>query len=760
MKLSTLLISMALVVCQQLSVGKRVFAQVPLTLQSSAADQTVDMKADSQERNGDLYHFRGHVQVQYESMHLSADEADYNSTTGILTATGNVDYSENLRNEHIRAHRAEYNLRQKTGRFEQVEGSIGGVATSGRSILTSTNPFTFTAEHVDRVGENLYRVYNGTITVCSLPKPTWTFSAPVATIRTETSMRIERARLRVLGVPVFYFPFFYKSLRNLPRNSGFLMPSIGNNSQLGMMFGDGFYWAINRSADAEVSAELLSKAGWSQRADLRLRPAANSYLNLSYYGVVDRRTEADNQGGRTIRAESVTSFPHGFRGVLDYNYLSSLTFRESFAQSYTEAVNSEEHSLGYLTKNLDSYALNLVASQTENFQSRTAGDTVRLRSLPTVELNSAEKPLSETWPLWISWDSSAGALSRTEPAVPTGSGLNTGLLDRLAFYPRLTIPLHWKFLQLTPVFGYRMAQYGDSKSATTPGTLAGEGWERASPTIAVDWTLPSLSKLYSNAGPLYGAPFRHVIEPEVTFRYVNDAGDFSKQLWFDSSDVLTNTTELEYSLTNRVYTKGAGLGGNEAFSWELKQDYYFDPTFGGALAPGQRNVFPSSFLLTGDAFLDGPRRFSPVVSLLRFHPSGHYDLELRDDFDPLRHRFVQGGLTGSTHWGQAFLSLNQTFVRSTPLLASPSNQVGFNVGYGNLLRKGWNAVFAGSYDVRSDLLQFTAIQASYNNNCCGISLEFRRFALGPTRNQNQFRVAFSLSNIGTFGTLKKQERLF
>jgi LPS-assembly protein len=49
---------------------------------------------------------------------------------------------------------------------------------------------------------------------------------------------------------------------------------------------------------------------------------------------------------------------------------------------------------------------------------------------------------------------------------------------------------------------------------------------------------------------------------------------------------------------------------------------------------------------------------------------------------------------------------------------------------------------------------------SYNNDCCGISFEYRRFALGPVRNENQFRLAFSLANIGTFGNLKKQERLF
>ncbi|MBI2820554.1 MAG: LPS-assembly protein LptD [Acidobacteria bacterium] len=720
------------------------------------------MRADSQDRIGDRYRLRGNVEIVYGEMLLTADEVEYDASTGELTADGGVQFSEKLQDASIRARRAEYNLRQSTGRFEEVEGTIGGIVNSGSSLLTTTNPYYFNAESVERIGADTYRVYNGTITVCSPPRPTWTFSAPVATIRTGASVRIQRAKLRVLGVPVFYFPYLYRSLRQVPRNSGFLTPTLGNNSRLGVVLGDSFFWAINRSMDAEIGGEYFSKRGWSQHADFRMRPTASSYLKVSYYGVVDRGfgPQKVDQGGRTGRAEGVAEFPGGFRGVLDYSYLSSLTFREAFAQTYTDAVNSEVHSSGFLTRDSDSIRFNLLLSQIKNFQSRTPGDNVQLRTLPSIELNSVERPLWENSPLRISWESSAGWVSRREPEFGPVSNLRTSFLDRLEFYPKLTFPLRWKALQLTPVLGFRATQYGDSKLPGSSGTLARENLQRGSPTLTVEWALPSLAKLYSGVGPLYAGPFRHVIEPQITFRYVNDVGDASRVLLFDARDLVTNTQELEYSLTNRIFLKGSGAGVREALSWELKQQYYFDPTFGGALVAGRRNVVSSSLLLSGHAFLDGERRFSPVVSLLRFHPSGRYDVEFREDYDPLRRRFVQGGLSGNVHLGETFFSVNHSFVRSSPVLAAPSNQVGFNVGYGNLLRRGWNAVFAGSYDVKEGFLQFTAIQGSYNNDCCGISFEYRRFALGPTRNENQFRVAFSLANVGTFGTLKKQERLF
>ncbi|HWP85209.1 MAG TPA: LPS assembly protein LptD [Terriglobia bacterium] len=735
---------------------------MPNPLQAVGSPETVEMRADAQERDGDRYRLRGHVEIAYGAMLLTADEAEYDASTGELTASGAVHFTEKRQQASIRARRARYNLRQATGHFEEVEGSIGGTVSSGATSLTTTNPYYFQARSVERIEEETYRVYDGTITVCAPPRPTWTFSAPVATIRTGSSVRIQHAQLRILGFPVFYLPYVYRSLGRIPRTTGLLMPTLGNNSRLGIVLGDSFYWAINRSMDAEIGAEYLSKRGWSQQGTFRMRPTAASYLTLSYYGVSDRGfgPQKEDQGGRTARAEGVALLPGGFRGVVDYNYLSSLTFREAFAQTYTEAVNSEIHSAGFLSRNAGWLQSNILFSQIKNFQSRQPGDNVQLRILPSVELNSTDRPLWEGAPLWISWESSAGWISRKEPAAEAQGQLRTTFFERLEFHPQLTLPLRWRAFRLTPALSFRATHYGAGRQPGSSRGMSAQSWQRGVPTFSVEWILPPLAKLYQGAGALYAGPFRHVIEPRLTFRYVNDVGERSRVLLFDVPDLAANTRELEFSLTNRILVKGDGTGAREALAWELKQQYYFDPAFGGALIAGQRNVLPSSLLLSGHAYLDGPRRFSPVVSLLRFHPSGHYDVEFRQDYDPLRHRFVQGGLTGNARLGEAFLSVNHTFVRSSPALAAPSHQVGFNVGYGNMLRRGWNAVFAGSYDVRGGFMQFTAVQASYNNDCCGVSFEYRRFALGPTRNENQFRMAFSLANVGTFGTLKKQERLF
>jgi LPS-assembly protein len=73
--------------------------------------------------------------------------------------------------------------------------------------------------------------------------------------------------------------------------------------------------------------------------------------------------------------------------------------------------------------------------------------------------------------------------------------------------------------------------------------------------------------------------------------------------------------------------------------------------------------------------------------------------------------------------------------------------------------KGFSARAYLLYDYRIRVLQHTTTQLSYNTDCCGYSVQYRRFSIG-NRNENQFRVAFAIANIGSFGTLRRQERMF
>jgi LPS-assembly protein len=41
-----------------------------------------------------------------------------------------------------------------------------------------------------------------------------------------------------------------------------------------------------------------------------------------------------------------------------------------------------------------------------------------------------------------------------------------------------------------------------------------------------------------------------------------------------------------------------------------------------------------------------------------------------------------------------------------------------------------------------------------------MTVEYQRYAIANVRNENVFRFTFTLANIGSFGNLRRQERLY
>ncbi len=728
----------------------------------------VRITADRQEKEGSRYHLQGSVEIAFRDMRLTADEADYDEGTQVAVVRGHVRLERSVQNEDIHAERAEYNLETEKGVFYQVHGT-SGARLGGHILLTTTNPFFFEARRVDKVGEDTYVLYHGYVTSCRTPNPLWTFHAGSATIRPGESAFLHNTWLRFKKVPFFYSPFFYHSLKRIPRSSGFLTPHIGTSSRKGKIAGESFFWAINRSADALLGAEYYSKRGWAQHATLRLRPAGNSYLTATYFGVLDRGlvrgNQRQDQGGRALTVTGASELPRGFRAVANVNYLSSFLFRLGFTESYNDAIGTEVHSTAFLTKHFDSYGFHAAFSRYQNFQGTAPRDSIEIRALPSVQFSSVDRKLLAQAPLWFSFDTAVEGMSRSEPHLETSK-----FVDRFDVFPRLSVPLHWKHVHLAPTFGFRATHYGSSlapqgSSGQAPGTqplVSGRDLTRVTEEFGVDLRPPALARIFRSPWAWLGDRWKHVIEPRASFHYVNGVRDFQQTLRFDERDVLANTRELEYSVANRIYSKNDKDGQvKELLSWELTQRYFFDPTFGGALVPGRRNVFTSSLGLTGYAFLDRPRRFSPINSMFHVKPSHRFDTDLSLDYDPDRHRVVNTGLAANLRLGKEFFtSLSHYLVRSDPILAAPSNQLRGTVGYGHLNRLGPNIAYMFVYDVRNGLLQYSATQASYNVDCCGLAVEWRRFNFGGTRSENQWRLVVSFANVGTFGNLKKQERLF
>jgi LPS-assembly protein len=317
--------------------------------------------------------------------------------------------------------------------------------------------------------------------------------------------------------------------------------------------------------------------------------------------------------------------------------------------------------------------------------------------------------------------------------------------------------LHWQGFSVTPYFSIRETEYGASLDPN--GKVISNDILRSSREFGFELVPPSIARVFDSPNWL-GKKLKHVIEPRASFRTVNGVGeDFRRLVRFDETELVSNTTEAEISLTNRLYVKRKDDRVDEVLSWTIAQRRFFDPNFGGALIPGQRNVLLSSATFTGYSFLFEPRNYSPVSSTLRLQPDGRFGTEWRADYDPLRGHIVNSSVSVDGRLSHYFLSVGHTQVRSIPQLTPNASQLRATLGFGEQNKRGWNSAFTAFYDYRLGILTYATTQVTYNSDCCGLSVQFNRFNVAQ-RNENQFRIAFAVANIGSFGTLKKQEKLF
>ena len=709
----------------------------------------VFIESVSQEVDGPVRHLRGMVRIETSDMRLRADELDYNADTGDVQARGHVHFEEFTRGEKLDCDRADYNVNTETGKFYVVSGTSMPRIHTRPGLLVTNNPFYFEGQWIDKL-QDRYILHDGFLTDCLLPRPWWRLSAPTFDVIPGERAIAHHAWFKLLGVPIFYAPVLYKSLEKEPRKSGFLLPTVGNSSTRGPELNFGYYWAINRSYDLLYRGQYYVNAGLSQHIEVRGDPSDTSNFYIRVDGVDDTRGLNPPATGYEAMARAKADLGHGWEAHGDLNYLSSFAFVQYYTESFNEAVFSETHSVGYLDKHFQDYGLYFVVQRNVNFQSTTPGDDIDMRKLPEVQFLQRDHEFHlGPQPFWISFRTSAGFEDRSQPLFETRA-----FVPRTDAAPEINTAFHWKGLNLVPSFQVRETYYGSSVGPD--GVFGGTNIWRSSRQFKADLMFPSLQRVYK--GPSWlGDKVKHVIEPRVTYTNVSGINNFDKVIRFDDTDILSNTNQVEFSLTNRLMTKDKNGTVTDFLTWELAYERYFDPTFGGALMPGERNAVESVLNLPGYSFLDGIRHSSPIVSVVRIQ--SRVGLEWRADYDPLFHRIVNSSTSADWRLRQYFLSFGQTSLRTDPVLAPPANQIRGTIGYGENNRRGWGGAVGSYYDLRTGHMQFLQVQVTYNTDCCGFSVQYRRFNLGA-RDESMYRFSFAISNIGTFGSLNRQERMF
>lgn len=242
---------------------------------------------------------------------FSADEIAYDRDYSILVAVGNVELIDDK--SHIRADNLTYFEKEN---LVQLSGNVS-LTDEGGNIYFS-DFFELNQESSDLYGQGFRalmqdnsklasasgrRSNNGTVVtlekavfspcdVCEDGQTMWDMQAEQVVHDQEAQMITYRnARMRFLGVPFLWTPYFSHPDPSVKQKSGFLSPTAGYKTRLGWIYGTKYYYAL--APDKDLTFGLRNTSSQGPVGDLEFRKRfERGYLNLKgSYTEADRVAE-------------------------------------------------------------------------------------------------------------------------------------------------------------------------------------------------------------------------------------------------------------------------------------------------------------------------------------------------------------------------------------------------------------------------------------------------------------------------------------
>jgi LPS-assembly protein len=661
--------------------------------------------------------------VESQDMRVEADWIEFDTKTRQLTAGDRVKFTRGQ--DLLNAGKIAINVDTKTGTFADVSGQAEG--------------YYLKAGEYERLPNGDWHLLKASATACPGDCPKWGFTFKEVFVTPGKEFSGRRMTFRVRNVPVLWFPKLTIPSESRERASGFLIPGFSRSTIKGNSLRGAYFWAMDRSYDLTFVGEYFAKRGPTGTIDFHATPNASTRIDVSEFFAIDRL----HQGGQRTRIHALSDLNEDWRGVANVDITSNFEFRQVFEEGFNVISSPLEQSIGFLTRNGSRSSLNILYNRSAVFfpPAFEGGpeQSVVMRKFPAVDFQLPTNSIvKRRIPVYFSFDGGITGMARRDSQITTPS-----FMQRVDFHPSIEIPvLRSRLLSWTHRVGVRDTFY----THTIRGDVAQQAMNRG----VFDYTM-------SIAGPELERDFgswKHVLEPTIDYRYVTGVDRFRQTVVVDETDLVTNTNEVEYGITNRFF------GKHEFLTWRIAQKLYFDPTFGGALLAARRNALNPLMDLTGFAFSDGqPRRFSPIVSTFRIATTPDTSTDIQVDYDSRRHEFRSAGIMGGVRKSFFNSSVGYFFNKRTEI-QEPNNQLRAVASFGSSSQRGFSAAFAFSYDIHNSIFQSSVGQVNYNAECFGLSFELSRVDLGEIRKEVGWRISLSFKNLGTIGNLRPQERLF
>ncbi|MBI1943962.1 MAG: LPS-assembly protein LptD [Betaproteobacteria bacterium] len=499
---------------------------------------------------------RGRVEFQREDLTVYSEFLRYNQEFGRIEADGGVRLLRGV--DRFFGPRLRYNTLEDSGVFEEPTFVLRGDLSTMRG----------TAQRLEFLGRNRYRVTRGSFTSCQPGKEDWRFEARELEIDRDREVATLRdGRFRFFDTTILALPYGSFSLDN-QRKTGLLAPYFSQNSRRGVEVAVPFYWNIAPERDLTLYPSVMSKRGFQLKTEFR-------YLGPAYRG--EARFEHMPRDKVLGTARSGFAMQHSYitpqlfaqldlNKVSDHRYFVDLSSR---VQQVSTGNLQQLAQVGYNGALMPGWGYSVVGQiqRFQTLQDPLAPITPPYHRVPQLNFSTLRTDIGGR----LDFALPAEFVRFAHPTLVEGT--------RLSLNPTLAAPFLAPGYFLTPKVGARYASY--RLEQTAPGQP-----ERQ--TLTLPWLSVDGGMIFERGVRWFGQSLTQTLEPRLF--YVNvpfraqdriplfDTGvpDFNfTQLFtenrFTGGDRFGDANEVTVAATSRVLTQA----GEEMARATIGQRYYF-----------------------------------------------------------------------------------------------------------------------------------------------------------------------------------------
>ncbi len=647
----------------------------------SSAEESVHISSDYLEyfSQTNSYIAKGSVKIVFGDTTLRSDEMHLDNNTSDAVVIGNVVYKDP--EAIIRAEKIELNLKSKIG---QIYESY---------IFYKKHNFHLHAGNIKKTGDKTFFLDKATVTTCDADPPEWHISGKDIKATQHKSIRGWNTSFYIKKTPVLYAPYFWAPLLK-ERQTGLLFPSFGYSSRRGYYYKQGFFWAIKDNQDATLYLDYYSEKGLAQGIDYRYAITPETNGELWMYHVRDDEPSRNLFEIKSYHNQKLRNDMYGYLKIHTVNETDYYKVMDSTSLNRIGLESWETDPFGFATEE----RLQKYLESNMHFTKPFYGGRTYLLGQYRKGLEGSSRSIPQNLP-------EIGIVLNTRSKGPVSflmemKGANfwreedqKGL--RFDIYPNFYLS-YGRLINITQKIGLRETAYFLDNPAINKHRLL------------FDLSTALKTKFFKKY-----ATAVHIVEPSLEYILIPSV-DHDNIPFLDSVDSIPQTSEIHYSLTNRI----SGLTTqNLETRFRLSQSY---------------------------SLLDVEKEFTPLLAEATMS-SNKLDFDVNASYDVHDRIITETIASVKLKSKKGYIGVGKNFRRSSLL-----DQVTFEAGTKRPItfyRKALPLDLNGKlwYDLNGNGVQKLKLISTYKSQCWGLSAAF-------IREPDEYQVTFTIEFTG-LGTL-------